>query len=181
MKKVSVIKFLPSNATFDEINSPVGKLTMISSTKGLHAILWDNDRDNPQVEKVIHQFRQSKDDPILRQTKIQLSEYFQNKRTTFDLPLVMDGTDFQIKVWKELLKIPYANTISYSEQAYKIGDKNKARAVGTANGRNPIPIVIPCHRVIGQNGHLTGFAGGVEKKALLLQLEKNHQAVSETL
>ena len=84
---------------------------------------------------------------------------------------MIQGTDFQIQVWNELLKIPYAQTISYAEQAEKIGDKNKARAVGMANGQNPIPIIIPCHRVIGSNGHLIGFGGGLDKKAYLLKLE----------
>ena len=88
------------------------------------------------------------------------------------MPLVINGTDFQIQAWKQLLKIPYATTITYSQQAEKVGNKNKARAVGLANGLNPIPIIIPCHRVIGSNGRLVGFGGGLEKKACLLKLEK---------
>ncbi|EKD72741.1 MAG: hypothetical protein ACD_45C00599G0001, partial [uncultured bacterium] len=96
----------------------------------------------------------------------------QGKRKMFDLPLVIDGTDFQIQAWKQLLKIPYSSTITYGEQAEKMGDKKKARAVGMANKLNPISIIIPCHRVIGNNGQLIGFAGGLEKKAYLLKLEK---------
>jgi len=173
MKKLREVKFLSEGETYDETNSPVGKLTIVTSSKGLHAVLWENDRKNPAIEKIIKNLRQSKNDPIIVQTKNQLTEYFQGKRKIFDLPLVINGTDFQIQVWKQLLKIPYAKTISYAEQAEKIGDRNKARAVGTANGLNPISIIIPCHRVIGSNGHLTGFGGGLEKKAFLLELEKN--------
>src|SRR3990167_4725553 len=174
MKKLRSIHFLPEDATYDEMSSPVGRLTIITSLKGLHAILWENDRNHPQYEKMIKSLRQSKSDPIIVQTKKQLIEYFQGKRKIFNLPLVIEGTDFQIQVWKQLLKIPYAKTLSYSEQAEKMGDKNKARAVGTANGLNPISIIVPCHRVIGSNGHLVGFAGGLDKKDYLLKLEKNH-------
>jgi len=94
------------------------------------------------------------------------------QRHVFDLPLVLKGTDFQIQTWKQLLNIPYGQTISYTEQAGKIGDRNKARAVGMANGLNPILIIIPCHRVIGSSGHLVGFGGGLDKKAYLLKLEQ---------
>ncbi|OGT39788.1 MAG: hypothetical protein A3F12_04495 [Gammaproteobacteria bacterium RIFCSPHIGHO2_12_FULL_38_14] len=172
MKKIRGVKLLPNDAIYDEMNSPVGILTIISSVKGLHAVLWENDRNSPQIENVINNLCQSKNEPTIQKTKKQLTEYFQSKRTIFDLPLVLEGTDFQLQVWKQLLKIPYSMTISYAEQAEKMGDKNKARAVGTANGLNPISIIIPCHRVIGSNGHLTGFGGGLERKAFLLQLEK---------
>ncbi len=171
MKKIKNFKFLPENATYDEMNSPVGTLTIVSSPKGLHAVLWDNDRKNPRYEEVISNLRQSKNEPVIAKTKMQLTEYFQGKRKNFDLPLVIDGTDFQRQVWNELRNIPFAKTITYGEQAEKIGDKKKARAVGMANGLNPISIIIPCHRVIGKNGHLTGFGGGLEKKDFLLKLE----------
>ena len=92
---------------------------------------------------------------------------------TFDIPLCGHGTPFQKQVWKELSKIPYGQTISYGEQAKRLGDKNKARAVGLANGCNPISIIVPCHRVIGCKGHLTGFAGGLESKKYLIDLERN--------
>jgi len=173
MKKLRDIKYLPENATYDEISSPVGRLTIITSAKGLHAVLWENDRANPTIEKMISSLKQSENEPTIVRTKMQLTEYFQGKRKMFDLPLILNGTDFQIQVWKQLIGIPYSMTISYAEQAEKIGNKNKARAVGTANGVNPIPIIIPCHRVIGSNGHLTGFGGGLQNKAFLLQLEKN--------
>ena len=173
MKKLRKVKFLSENATYDEMNSPVGKLTIITSLQGLHAVLWENDRQNKKIEKVINNLSQSNNESTIVKTKLQLTEYFQGKRKIFDLPLVIDGTDFQIQVWNQLRNIPYAMTITYAEQAEKIGNRNKARAVGTANGLNPIPIIIPCHRVIGSNGHLTGFGGGLQKKAFLLQLEKN--------
>lgn len=173
MKEVRGIRFLTKGvAMYDEMNSPVGKLTIISSHEGLHAILWDIDRKNSECEKIINSFRKSKKEKIIVQTKKQLSQYFEGKRKIFDLPLVMNGTGFQMQVWHQLLKIPYGTTISYGEQAERMGDKNKARAVGMANALNPISIVIPCHRVIGSNGDLTGFGGGLNKKAHLLELEQ---------
>ncbi len=173
MTKIRGIFSLPKNATYDEMNSPVGKLTIITSSAGLHAILWDNDLKNSKYKNLINTLCKSKNEKTIIETKKQLSEYFQSKRKKFVLPLILNGTDFQIKAWKQLLKIPFGKTLSYAEQAEKIGDKNKARAVGMANGQNPISIVIPCHRVIGSNGHLTGFGGGIDKKAILLKLEQN--------
>ena len=176
MKKIRGIFSLPKNATYDEMNSPVGKLTIITSSEGLHAILWDNDRENTECKKILKNLSKSKNEKTIVETKKQLSEYFQGERKKFLLPLILNGTDFQMKAWKQLLKIPFGKTISYAEQAEKIGNKNKARAVGMANGQNPISIVIPCHRVIGSSGHLTGFGGGIDKKAILLRLEQNRTA-----
>ena len=160
-------KNLPIEAAYDEMDSPVGVLTIITSSQGLHAILW-------QHEKITDNFTRSSTEKTIVKTKQQLAEYFDGKRKTFDLTLVLGGTDFQIQVWQQLLKIPYGETISYGEQAKRIGDKNKARAVGMANGQNPISIVVPCHRVIGANGTLTGFGGGLDNKAYLLDLERNY-------
>jgi len=101
----------------------------------------------------------------------QLNEYFLGKRRSFDIPIRFSGTDFQQLVWKELINIPYGTTTSYGELARRIGNPKAVRAVGLANGQNPIPIIIPCHRVIGSNGKLTGFGGGVHNKAMLLSLE----------
>ena len=106
--------------------------------------------------------------------RTQLSEYFAGVRQQFDLELLPVGTDFQRQVWSELRRIPYAETISYGELARRIGNPKAMRAVGLANGRNPIPIVVPCHRVIGANGSLTGFGGGVERKRWLLDHEQTH-------
>lgn len=173
MKPLRGVQFLPPNATYDEMDSPVGKLTIITSAKGLHAVLWDSDRENIVLEKIIQTLPKLTDERTIEHTKKQLTEYFQGKRQVFNLPLVIDGTDFQRQCWQQLQKIPYAETISYGEQAEKIGDKNKARAVGMANGRNPISIIIPCHRVIGSNGDLVGFGGGLSRKQWLLEHEKN--------
>lgn len=167
MKETNSVRAIPQDAVYDQMNSPVGELTIITSAAGLHAILWDHDHT-----KIIRNLAQAKHEKTIVQTKKQLTEYFAGKRKTFALPLVFNGTDFQMQAWQQLLKIPYGKTISYAEQAEKIGHKNKARPVGTANGRNPISIVIPCHRVIGSNGQLVGFGGGIEKKAYLLQLEQ---------
>ena len=105
---------------------------------------------------------------------IQLDEYFQGKRTTFSLPFKLTGTPFQLAVWKELQNIPYGKTTSYKEIAQKINKPKACRAVGMANNKNPLPIIIPCHRVIGSNGKLIGYAGGLKLKNYLLELEKSH-------
>jgi methylated-DNA-[protein]-cysteine S-methyltransferase len=175
------MKHAPSIAYYDEMNSPVGKLTIIASAEGLLAILWDTDRKNSLCETTINALHKSNENEIILQTKRQLSEYFQGKRKNFDIPLTLKGTVFQMQAWEELCKIPYAKTITYGQQAEKIGDKNKARAVGFANSKNPIPIIVPCHRVIGSNGHLTGFAGGIDKKAYLLKLEQTELSTEPRL
>jgi len=110
--------------------------------------------------------------PLIKKAARQFSEYFDGKRKTFDLPLIMRGTAFQKKVWKALQNIPYGKTVSYGEIAAKIGNPKACRAVGMANNRNPISIIVPCHRVIGHNGSLTGYGGGLELKQKLLELEK---------
>ncbi len=150
--------------------SPVGQLTLIASEKGLAAVLWENDdpqrvRLGPRQEKPDH--------PILLETERQLHDYFAGKLTRFSLPLDFSGTPFQEKVWEALTAIPFGQTRSYSEIAMQIGHPKAVRAVGTANGRNPISIIAACHRVIGRNGKLTGFAGGLDAKAALLALEAN--------
>ncbi|MDR1167528.1 MAG: methylated-DNA--[protein]-cysteine S-methyltransferase [Heliobacteriaceae bacterium] len=114
-----------------------------------------------------------KETPLIKKAGIQLAEYFEGKRKSFDLPLNPSGTDFQKKVWRLLCKIPYGKTASYKETAAAAGNPNASRAVGGANNKNPIMIVIPCHRVIGSNGALTGYAGGLDMKQKLLDLEKN--------
>ncbi len=155
--------------TFKTMKSPVGDLKLVASDKGLAAILWPNDdpkrvRLAPLTEDHRH--------PVLNETERQLGEYFKGRRKIFDLPLDFAGTGFQQSVWKALLKIPYGQTRSYGELAKQLGNAKAVRAVGAANGRNPISIVAPCHRVIGASGKLTGFAGGLQAKAFLLQLER---------
>ncbi|OGT32054.1 MAG: hypothetical protein A3E87_10945 [Gammaproteobacteria bacterium RIFCSPHIGHO2_12_FULL_35_23] len=173
MKRAKRLKKLPNDTVYDEIDSPVGKLVIFASSQGVHSILWDKERFTKECKQVLLRFKQNSDHKIIIRTKQQVTEYFQGKRKKFELPLVFDGTPFQIQAWKELYKIPYGQTISYAEQARRVGNKNKARAVGLANGLNPISIIVPCHRVLGSNGQLTGFGGGIENKKLLLQLEKN--------
>lgn len=153
---------------FKTMKSPVGDLKLVASGKGLAAILWPNDDPKrvhlaPLVEQPNH--------PVLAETERQLEDYFKGKRRSFDLPLDFAGTDFQKSVWQALLRIPYGQTRSYGEIANELGNAKAMRAVGAANGRNPISIVAPCHRVIGASGKLTGFAGGLETKEFLLRLE----------
>lgn len=174
MRKLKALTNLPSDAVYDEINSPVGKLAIIASSEGLHAVLWEIYRKNLEWESITKGLSKAKNNKIIKNTEQQLCEYFQGKRKTFDLPLVLRGTKFQVQAWKQLLKIPYSKTITYGQQAQRIGNKNKARAVGMANGLNQISIIVPCHRVIGSNGKLVGFGGGLDNKAYLLNLEKTH-------
>jgi methylated-DNA-[protein]-cysteine S-methyltransferase len=146
-------------------------LTLVASAQGLRAILWPND-DPRRVPGVADAKKGSS--PIIEVTIGQLDGYFAGTRHEFDVPLDPEGTEFQQSVWQVLRTIPYGETMSYGEQAIVLGDPNKARAVGTANGRNPLSIVVPCHRVIGANGSLTGFAGGMKAKKFLLDLEKKN-------
>lgn len=151
------------------MESPVGPLQLVASEKGICGLYFKSSKrhDNIHIENAI----EGANHPVLIKAKKQLDEYFAGKRQQFDLPLDMQGTIFQIKTWKELQKIPYGTTLSYGEQAQRVGDAKKARAVGAANGRNPISIIVPCHRVIGTSGAITGYAGGVENKEWLLALE----------
>lgn len=171
MKRIKQLQTLPSDTVYDEMHSPVGCLAIFASSKGLHKILWEDEVNLETCKTFLRKLERNAQHKIIIKTKQQLKAYFEGKRTTFDLPLCFNGTPFQIQVWQELCKIPYGQTISYGEQARRLGDKNKARAVGLANGMNPISIIVPCHRVIGSNGQLTGFGGGLKNKALLLQLE----------
>jgi methylated-DNA-[protein]-cysteine S-methyltransferase len=151
------------------VRSPVGTLTLVASDQGLAAILWEHDRPgrarlNIEAEDNRH--------PVLLEAERQLEEYFAGRRTRFTLPLDLSGTPFQQKVWRALLTIPFGETRSYAQIARQIGKPGAARAVGAANGRNPISIVAPCHRVIGATGALTGYGGGLDVKARLLALEE---------
>lgn len=151
-----------------EMNSPVGRLQLFAKDNQLTAILWDN-QDFASLGVTAKKATAS--NTVLVEAKKQLQEYFAGKRTTFNLALSPKGTDFQQQVWKALRKIPYGKTFSYLDIAKTIKKPSAVRAVGGAIGKNPLSIVVPCHRVIGANGKLTGFAGGLEKKAILLNLE----------
>jgi methylated-DNA-[protein]-cysteine S-methyltransferase len=156
---------------YKTVKSPVGELTLVASDRGVTAILWEN--DDPRRVRLGPMVRDDRH-PILLETERQLKEYFAGNRKAFSLELDLNGTTgtaFQKKVWTALLTIPFGETRSYGEIARQIGVPKAVRAVGAANGRNPISIVAPCHRVIGATGKLTGFAGGLETKAYLLALE----------
>jgi methylated-DNA-[protein]-cysteine S-methyltransferase len=144
------------------INTPVGKLTLVADEENLCGVFFGE-----KAQGVNHPMH-----PILKQTQTQLDEYFRGQRKVFDLPLKMKGTDFQRKVWKSLRTIPYGETQSYLQLARKTGSPRAYRAVGSANGKNPISIIVPCHRVIASDGKLGGFGGGLQAKAFLLGHEK---------
>lgn len=151
------------------IDSPIGALTLVANHQALLQLNWGSTL--PMILK--HQMWQpsAQASEILAQTERQLNEYFQGLRAKFDLPLSAHGTKFQVQAWRELLRIPYGQLDTYGEQAKRMGAPKSARAVGAANGKNPIGIIIPCHRVIGASGHLTGFAGGLDIKKFLIDLE----------
>jgi methylated-DNA-[protein]-cysteine S-methyltransferase len=154
---------------YKHMDSPVGRLTLVAEGTILIAVLWPNDRPlriklGDMAEDLHH--------PVLIETERQLTEYFHGDRRAFELPIHLRGTAFQQRVWQELLRIPYGQTRSYGHLAVAIGNGSASRAVGLANSKNPLSIVVPCHRVIGAAGRLTGFAGGLETKARLLELER---------
>lgn len=153
--------------------SPVGELKLVASDKGLAAILWEND-DPKRVR--LGPLAENKNHPVLLETQRQLNDYFAGKLEKFSMQLDFAGTEFQKKVWQALLTIPFGETRSYAQIARQIGSPKTVRAVGAANGKNPISIIAPCHRVIGSNGKLTGFAGGLEAKACLLGIESKDKA-----
>jgi methylated-DNA-[protein]-cysteine S-methyltransferase len=148
---------------YAQVETPIGTLTVVAADTGIRRILWDGETPpDGAVEGT---------SDILDAAVCQIREYFAGARTTFDLALALVGTPFQRKVWLELGSIPFGSTISYGEQARRVGRPRAARAVGAANGRNPVPVVLPCHRVIGSSGALTGFGGGLDTKRTLLDHE----------
>ena len=153
------------------MNSPVGELRLIAGDNGLRAILWGAE-DAERIASIDDDELVEGATPVLDEAISQLEEYFAGTRREFDLPLDPAGTEFQQSAWMVLRTIPYGTTISYGQQAERLGDPNKARAVGAANGKNPLSIVVPCHRVVGSNGHLTGFAAGIDVKSWLLDHER---------
>ncbi|HET6154593.1 MAG TPA: methylated-DNA--[protein]-cysteine S-methyltransferase [Marmoricola sp.] len=153
------------------MSSPIGELRIIASPEAILAIEFSPFRGLADGQPIGDR---SDTDPLLLRAVGQLTAYFARELRDFDLPLAPRGSDFQVKVWDQLAKIPFGETTSYGEIAHRLGHTNAAsRAVGLANGRNPIPIVIPCHRVIGANGSLTGYAGGLERKQALLDIEQD--------
>ena len=152
-----------------KISSPIGRIYILADNRYLRAISFS---DNRQIAAAPDDEIIFASNPIIQQAEEQLRQYFAHKRTTFDLPITFTGTEFQRKAWQFLLTIPYGETRSYQQQAQVTGNPKAVRAVGRANGLNPIAIVVPCHRVIGKSGRLTGYAGGLERKEFLLNLER---------
>ncbi len=149
------------------LDSPIGELLLTGDGEAVTGIWMQSHRSEWKRTTKLR-----RDDAALGAARMQLTEYFAGERSAFDLPLAPEGTSFQRKVWSALCEIPYGETISYGELARRIGQPTAARAVGLANGSNPLPIVVPCHRVIGADGSLTGFGGGIERKRWLLTHEK---------
>ena len=157
------------------LDTPIGHLTLIASEQGLAHLLFDG--QEPVDVGLTDDLREVDDDPILETTAVQLGEYFAGERTRFDLPLDLRGTEFQRDAWMALADVPYGETRTYGEQAKAIGRPGASRAVGAANAKNPVPVVLPCHRIVGADGSLTGFGGGLDLKQRLLAHEQSQQAL----
>ncbi len=157
------------------VDTPIGHLTLVASDAGLTHVFFDG--EDPTDAGLPGDLPEVDDDPILDDAASQLGEYFAGTRRDFDLPLDLRGTDFQRAAWLALAEIPFGETRSYGEQAEAIGRPGASRAVGAANGQNPVPIVLPCHRIIGADGSLTGFGGGLALKAALLSHERSQPSL----
>jgi len=149
-------------------DTPVGQLTLVASDRGLRAVIWP--RDSGRI-RLTGRPRRNPDNPWLVSATRQLDEYFAGERQTFDVPLDVEGTRFQLAAWRALSAIPFGTTVTYGHQARQLGIPTAARALGAANRANPVCIIVPCHRVIGADGSLTGFAGGLERKRFLIDHE----------
>ena len=152
--------------TYTTIESPIGELLLTGDGRALTGLYMQEGRTAAAVRP-----EWTRDDDAFADVREQLDEYFAGRRTDFDVPLEMEGSPFQRRVWKELEGIPYGETISYGELARRVGPPATPRNVGATNGRNPVAVIVPCHRVIGADGSLTGYGGGLERKRLLLDLE----------
>jgi methylated-DNA-[protein]-cysteine S-methyltransferase len=155
------------DTVWSTVSSPLGDLVLTGDGQSLDGLRLPDSDCRPALPANGHR----RDDRAFAEVRTQLTEYFDGTRTTFDLPLNPKGTAFQLLVWDALCRIPYAGTVSYGEVAAAIGRPDAARAVGLANGRNPIAIIVPCHRVIGADGRLVGYGGGIDRKRYLLDLE----------
>jgi methylated-DNA-[protein]-cysteine S-methyltransferase len=151
---------------YTTIESPIGELLLVGDGERLHRLSMQGGRRPVAID-----LRWRRDDDAFGEVRAQLSEYFDGQRREFDVPLALDGNPFELRVWEELCQVPYGETVSYGKIAREIGAPSAARAVGLANGRNPVAVIVPCHRVIGADGSLTGYGGGLERKRLLLDLE----------
>lgn len=153
--------------------TPIGDLLLVASSVGLYEVVLPGSRAGRSADAAVGVG--PGDNPVLDAAATQIDEYFEGDRTTFDLPLDLRGTAFQVAAWRALATIPYGETITYAEQAARAGRPRAFRAVGAANGANPVALVLPCHRVIGSDGSLTGFGGGLEMKSRLLELERTRR------
>jgi methylated-DNA-[protein]-cysteine S-methyltransferase len=153
---------------YDFHESPQGQMLLVANDAGLAGVYFDGQKYLPQVAS---QWRRDPDHAMLRQARRELAEYFAGKRKRFELALAPEGTEFQRSVWKAISSVEFGETISYGELAERAGCPGSARAAGAATGRNPLGIIVPCHRIVGANGSLTGYAGGLERKRALLALE----------
>ena len=169
MLSAKTVEGLERPAVRTTVESPVGRLTLVATDDGLRALLFAGDAKRYRRE--LAKLEEDSAHPVLAAAAGQLDEYFSGARRRFDLPLALQGTGFQKQVWRELTRIPYGKTRSYGEIAERLGSPGSCRAVGAANGRNPVAVVVPCHRVIGADGSLTGFGGGLDRKEYLLDLE----------
>lgn len=164
-----------SAVLWKSVESPVGELRLVASAVGLCAVLWSEDTAaRVPVAAELEYAERADDVPVLNDAADQLDEYFAGTRQTFDVPLDLRGTGFQQKAWRALKVIPFGETRTYAEQAQAIGRPKAVRAIGAANGRNPLSIILPCHRVVGSDGSLTGFAAGLDAKRFLLKHEGWH-------
>ena len=153
---------------FKRFTTPLGPILATANDCGISGIYFVGQRYEVDLGG---DWREEGDDPVLAECARQLGEYFEGKRREFDLPLAAAGSDFQRRVWREIARIPFGETISYAELARRAGAAGSARAAGSATGHNPLSVVVPCHRVVGSDGSLTGYAGGLERKTRLLEIE----------
>jgi len=177
MFDAKMLKQLSGETVRKDIDSFVGSITLLASRAGLQAVLWEPHR--ALIDETLDGVVVDEAHEMVVAVERQLDEYFEGDRTDFDVPLDLQGTDFQKRVWEQLLEIPYGETRSYGDLARALGDSQMAQAVGAANGNNPVSIIVPCHRVVGASGALTGYAGGVDVKAKLLALERKNAGVGQ--
>ena len=159
---------------YDTMDSELGSILFACDEKGITRVHFTDSSKPPAMDDT---WRRTPEDPLLQETRRQIDEYFSGKRRQFSLPLAMAGTDFQIRVWKALTSIPYAATWSYKALAAAVGNPAACRAVGNANGKNKIVIIVPCHRVIGSDGKLVGFSSGLVRKRYLISLEQSYAEI----
>ena len=158
MLNLQILKQLPRETVWEDVASPLGPLTVLASDNGVHAIAYEGE----QTEQAKINLSRAVNHPIINAATEQLAMYFEGTLKVFDLPLDLRGTNFQKRVWKLLLEIPFGQTRTYGDLARALGNAGASQAVGAANSKNPVAIVVPCHRVIGASGHLTGYAGGMD-------------------